>query len=188
MPKKGPFDHLSDEDLVAICNDGAAGDAVTAFNALYRRHKEYVVRVALRFLHDPDAALDVLQETFSYLLGKFPPHGPGITLSARLTTYLYPVAKNNAITLLRKSRRTGEGTDPDTLPSAQVDADDDLGRMLLELPAERREVLTLRFVDDLSLQEIADVLSIPLGTVKSRLHSAVKQLRESPEIKKNYFS
>ena len=49
---------------------------------------------------------------------------------------------------------------------------------------QRREVITLRFVDDLSLQEITEVLQIPLGTVKSRLHLAIKQLRESPETRK----
>ena len=184
----GPLDRLSDDDLVAICNDGGAADAAAAFNTLYRRHKDYVLRVAMRFLGDHDAALDVLQETFGYLLGKFPPPGKGLTLTARLTTFLYPVAKNNAITLIRKTHRDGEAVDPDSLPSPHVDADDDLGRILSVLPADRREVLTLRFVDDLSLREIADVLEIPLGTVKSRLHLAVKLLRESPEIKKTYFS
>ena len=184
----GPLDRLSDDDLVAICNDGDSSDAAAAFNTLYRRHKDYVIRVAMRFLDDHDSALDVLQETFGYLLGKFPPPGPCLTLTARMTTLLYPVAKNTAISLLRRSRRDGDTLDPDDLPSPPVDADDDLGRVLAELPADRREVMTLRFVDDLSLQEIADMLGIPLGTVKSRLHLAVKQLRDSPNIKKTYLS
>ena len=51
------------------------------------------------------------------------------------------------------------------------------------LSAERREVLTLRFVDDLSLAEIAAVLDVPLGTVKSRLHLAIRELREDRRIK-----
>lgn len=184
----GAFDRFSDQDLIAVCNDGDAEDAAAAFNVLYRRHKDYVVRIAMRFVHDHDVALDVLQETFSYILKKLPPPGPGITLSARLTTFLYPVAKNLAITQLRKAERFDPGEDPDSLPAPEVDDDDDLGRVLRALPAERREVLTLRFVDDLTLQEIADTLDIPLGTVKSRLHLGIRELRDSAEIRKIYFS
>ena len=59
----------------------------------------------MRYVGDHDLALDVLQETFSYLLRKFPPTGDGLTLRARLTTLLYPVAKNSAISQLRKQHR-----------------------------------------------------------------------------------
>jgi RNA polymerase sigma-70 factor (ECF subfamily) len=71
---------------------------------------------------------------------------------------------------------------PDDLPAAPIIEAEPLDAVLRRLSAERREVLTLRFVDDLSLEEIALVLEIPLGTVKSRLHLAIKQLREDPEI------
>lgn len=54
------------------------------------------------------------------------------------------------------------------------------------LPAEQRETLLMRFVDDMTLQEIADALNIPLGTVKSRLHHALKTLREH-EHTRRYF-
>ena len=190
MPRPGTFDRLSDQALIDLCNEDDADDAAAAFNTLYRRHKDYIVRVAMRFVRDHDVALDVLQDTFGYLLEKLPPVGPGITLTARLTTFLYPVAKNLAISRLRKADRHkgSEHIDPDELPAAPVEQNDDLGRLLQELPIERREVLMLRFVDDLSLPEIADVLDIPLGTVKSRLHLAVRQLRESPRIKNIYFS
>jgi RNA polymerase sigma-70 factor (ECF subfamily) len=184
----GAFDRLSDQDLIAVCNDGDAEDAAAAFNALYRRHKNYVVRLAMRFVNDHDVALDVLQETFSYILRKLPPPGPGIKLNAKMTTLLYPVAKNLAITQLRKAGRFDAGEDPDSLPAPEVDDGDDLDHVLRALSAERREVLMLRFVDDLSLQEIADTLDIPLGTVKSRLHLGIRELRDSPDIRKIYFS
>jgi DNA-directed RNA polymerase specialized sigma24 family protein len=106
MAEPGKSDPRSDQELVRLCNVGNAAEAARAFDAIYQRHKDYVIRVALRFVRgDHDAALDVLQETFSYLLRKFPPSGDGLTLTAQLTTFLYPVAKNSAITLLRKAAR-----------------------------------------------------------------------------------
>jgi RNA polymerase sigma-70 factor (ECF subfamily) len=177
-------DQRSDEELVAACNAGGRKEAALAFEALYRRHRDYVLRIARRFARDRELALDALQETFAYLLKKFPPAGEGIVLTARLQTLLYPVAKNCAISALRTASRYADsaGVAPDDLPAAPIIEAEPLDAVLRRLSAERREVLTLRFVDDLSLEEIALVLEIPLGTVKSRLHLAIKQLREDPEI------
>jgi RNA polymerase sigma-70 factor (ECF subfamily) len=184
---KTPTDALSDEALVEACNIGDAAVAVEAFSSLYRRHRDYVLRVALRYTEDRELAADALQEVFTYLLRQFPPPGPGLMLTARLTSYLYPIAKNSTITLLRKARRIeGSNIEPDALPGPANSGDDDadLDRLLAVLPPARREILTLRFVDDLALEEIAAVLAIPLGTVKSRLHLAIKALREEPAAKK----
>ena len=189
MAKPGIADQRSDQELVRLCNHGNAADAARAFETLYTRHKDYVIRVALRFVRDRDMALDVLQETFSYLLRKFPPSGDGLTLTAQLTTFLYPVAKNTAITLLRKTDRfpAAESRDLDDLPENDSPAYGDIAEVLRDLPDERREVVILRFLDDMSLREIATALNIPIGTVKSRLHLAIRQLRESPKIKELHF-
>ena len=64
-----------------------------------------MLRVALRFAPDIDTALDVLQDTFVQLLRRFPPTGDGITLTAKLTTLLYPIAKNSAISAARRAGR-----------------------------------------------------------------------------------
>ena len=181
----GPTDRRTDEELVAICNDGDAVEAARAFEALYRRHRDFVLRVARRFTRDRELALDALQEAFTYLLNKFPPAGSGLTLTARLPTLLYPAAKNAAITAVRKARRYAGAPDAvlDELPAeAPADAEP-IDVALAALSAERREVLTLRFVDDLSLAEIAVALGVPLGTVKSRLHLALKELRDDSRIK-----
>ena len=182
----GPIDRRSDEELVAICNVGDALEAARAFEALYRRHRDFVLRVARRFTRDRDLALDALQETFAYLLNKFPPAGEGLTLTARLPTLLYPAAKNAAITAVRKARRHSGVDDAvlDELPAAEPYSEGEpIDAALAALSPERREVLTLRFVDDLSLAEIAVALDVPLGTVKSRLHLALKELREDSRIK-----
>ena len=184
------WDRRSDRELVELCNHGSRDEAVQAFETLYRRHRDYVTRVSLRFGADREAAVDVLQETFLYLLRKFPPAGDGLVLTAQLRSLLYPVAKNLTLSSLRQRARIddSEEFDPDRLPAplAPDPAERDPARLsaaVARLSAERREVLLLRFVDDMSLQDIADTLSIPLGTVKSRLHLAVRELRESPEIK-----
>jgi len=175
-----------DDSLVAACNGGDAEAAIAAFETLYRRHRGYVLQVALRFTHDRELAADVLQETFAYLLGQFPPRGRGLTLTARLTTYLYPIVKNFAISAARKAERFDPGDrDPDSYPHGEPRSmhGDEIDRALASLTGERREVLTLRFVDGMSLAEIGSALGIPVGTVKSRLHLALRQLRENPEIK-----
>ena len=181
----GGNDPRSDEDLVEACNHADPDEATRAFESLYRRYRDFVLRVARRFTRDPDLALDVLQETFTYLLRNFPPTGPGLVLTARLPTLLYPVAKNTAISALRKADRHTDRADFDLedLPAEDVRDEQSIDVALGALSAERREIVLLRFVDDLSLAEIAAVLDVPLGTVKSRLHLAIKQLRDDPRIK-----
>ena len=171
---------LTDRELIEACNDGGADAAAKAFEELYLRHRSYVLRIAMRFSRDPEIASDVLQETFIYLLKRFPPTGAGVVLSAKLTTFLYPVAKNFAISAIRKATRF-EGSDealPDELsaPDAGQPATDDLDIALSSLTAQHREVLLLRFVDGLSLAEVSEILEISLGTVKSRVHLAINQL------------
>lgn len=174
----------TDVELVERCNSGDAATARHAFALLYERHKGFVLKVANGIVHDHALALDALQETFTYLLRQFPPTGDGLELRAKLTTYLYPIARNAAISQLRKAKRLPEGDlNPDDLPAAPATDDADVRSVLQELPADRREVVLLRFVHDFSLADIADALDLPLGTVKSRLHGAIQQLRNSPKVK-----
>ena len=175
------FDKLSDRELVGLCNRGGRREAVEAFGSLYRRHRDYVMRVSLRLCPDTEIAADTLQETFLYLLRKFPPTGEGLVLTARLRSLLYPVARNLTLTALRQRHRAKPDPDlePDRLPDPRtVDPHhENLERIMSRLSARHREVLLLRYVDDMRLKEIAEALELPVGTVKSRLHSAVRELR-----------
>ena len=139
------------------------------------------MRLAYRFTRSHDDALDVLQETFAYLAGRF----PGFRLTASLTTYLYPIVKNLSISILRKRRPTVQ-IDESSLTAPTLDAPNELAAVLRILPEPAREVLVMRFVDGLELKEIAQALSIPLGTVKSRLHNALQALREDVRTRR-YF-
>lgn len=177
-----PPDKRNDEALVAAANRGDA----SAFETLYLRYRDWALRLAHRFTNDRDDALDVLQDTFAYLLGRF----PGFRLSAKMTTFLYPVVKNLALT--RRRRRLRLITNDEELPETSTPAADQTGNpsdlmvVLDALPEPQREVLLMRFVDNMSLAEIAAALEIPLGTVKSRLHNALNFLRRD-ERTRRYF-
>ena len=107
-----------------------------------------MVSLAYRFTGSRDDALDVLQETFAYLLRKF----PGFVLTAAMTTFLYPAVRDLSIAARRKSRRhAGRGGDESALdamsaPPPQANADRaELAAVLGALPAGQREVLLMRF-------------------------------------------
>ena len=146
-------------------------------------------RLAYRFTSHHDDALDVVQETFAYFAQKF----PGFRLEAKLTTFLYPAVKHLSIAADKKRKRFAPNEDdgpereappPETsLESSRAE----LGVIVANLPESHREVLLLRFVDDQSLEEISQTLSIPIGTVKSRLHHAIGRLREDPTTRRYFF-
>ena len=89
-------DARSDQRLIAAAQSGDQ----QAFHALYLRYRDWVLQVAYRFTGHREDALDVVQETFTYLVRKL----PELTLTAKLTTFLYPVVKHQAGQMRRKRR------------------------------------------------------------------------------------
>ncbi len=166
----------SDRELVERVN---LGDPA-AFDELYHRHRDWVYRLAWRFTRDHQDAQDVLQETFLYLLGKF----PGFELTAALTTFLYPTVKHLSLNVRRRKglSQGDEALDPEQIPdlSQAQTPRPELAAVLKSLPGEQRETILMRFVDDMSLSEIAIALGIPLSTVKSRLYQGLQKLRDDP--------
>jgi len=165
----------SDRELIELAHKGDSD----AFEALYYRYRDWVYRLAWRFTGNRADALDALQETFIYLLGKF----PGFELTASMTTFLYPVVRHICFTIRSKRNRfTSEEQVLSELPARKSGESEyyksELVAVLIVLPDEQREVLLMRFVDDMGLKEIAAALDIPLGTVKSRLHNALRALRD----------
>ena len=160
-----------------------AGD-LRAFEILYYRHRDWVVRLAARFTGNDADALDVLQETFAYLYRKF----PGFELTARLTTFLYPVVKNLSIQARRKrARYAEEGIElaEDRGSVGRGLADEDLAAALRGLSELHREVVLMRYVDGMSIEEIAVALTVPAGTVKSRLHHAVEAMKRDQTLRRH---
>ena len=165
-------DSRSDQELIAAANLGEAG----AFEALYFRYRDWVTALAYRLTGDHGLSLDVLQETFLYFLQKF----PGFTLTCQLKTFLYPAVRNLSIAARRKAQRTqGDTFVPEGIEAPEVTrhSSGEVDAVISGLGVEQREVLTLRFVDGLTIPEIAAALEIPEGTVKSRIHNAIAKLR-----------
>lgn len=144
-----------------------------AFALLYERHKEWVVALAYRYCGDRELAMDVLQETFAFLLRR----GPTLTLDGRLTTYLFPAVKNLSQTARRKKMRMSGGEVAERAGAGAVggfEADEELQRVVASLPEGQQELVYMRYVAGMMPTEIAVVLGVPVGTAKSRLFAAVR--------------
>lgn len=171
-------DIQTDQQLVESLNSGSDD----AFTELYERYEPWVMSLAFRFTGHHDDALDVLQETFAYIVRKV----PKLQLSAKMTTFLYPAVRNLSIAANKKRRRSvSSETLVDIYCGEALDSStpDDFQELLLELSSDHREILLMRFVDEMTQPEIAASLDIPLGTVKSRLHHAIASVRDSSIVK-----
>jgi RNA polymerase sigma-70 factor (ECF subfamily) len=178
---------LDDVGLVTQAQEGSR----EAFSALVERYQERVLNLVYRRLDDRELALDVAQEVFikAYRgLERF-------RADSRFYTWLFRIAINEATTAHRRRvRRKAVSLDaqssdgeklpdpPDTRfePGAEAERLDDqamVRRGIAELDDDLAQVLLLRDIDQLSYQEVADTLEIPLGSVKSRLHRARLALR-----------
>jgi len=155
-----------------------AGDTA-AFAALVRRHQDRVFGFILRMLDARDEAMELTQDVFVKAWQALPGWRP----EARFSTWLLQIARNAALDQLRRRRLIqfaplDDGMDvADTAPGPEARYASRQRQALLEnalqqIAAEHREILLLREVEDLSYGELAAVLGIAEGTVKSRLARA----------------
>ena len=155
-----------------------AGDTA-AFAALVRRHQDRVFGFILRMLDARDEAMELTQDVFVKAWQALPGWRP----EARFSTWLLQIARNAALDQLRRRRVVqfaplDDGIDvADTAPGPEARYASRQRQALLEhslqqIAAEHREILLLREIEDLSYGELAAVLGIAEGTVKSRLARA----------------
>jgi len=164
----------TDEDLIGRFR---AGDA-DAFAALVDRHRQRVYNLCLRLLGDAEDAADAAQETFLSVLTKI----GQFRGDAAFTTWMHRIAVNACHDLTRARRRQpmlrlagdhdlpeDEGP-PAPDPAEELAGTRDVIVALRAIPEEFRVAIVLADLQDLAYEEIAKVLDVPIGTVKSRVH------------------
>jgi len=172
------------QDLLAV-QKTLQGDT-DAFSDIVDRYSPVLYALALRLLGSKEEAEDTVQEIFLSVYKSL----RSFKLEARFYSWLYTIAINKIRSLLRKKdrRRRPVSLDADGFPDFADPREDIQLRVVSRIEEERAQELlstlkpiyriafVLRFVEGMSLQDMADVLEIPIGTVKARLHRARKQM------------
>jgi RNA polymerase sigma-70 factor (ECF subfamily) len=185
---KLPLEKQTDADLLTSYS---AGDEA-AFYELVRRYKNSLYAFLKRFLNRQDLIEDVFQETFLQLFTS----RASFDVNCPLRPWLFTIAANKAKDALRKLRRTSAVsigaiadsqemsfddvlnilTFDETIPYDNLQKDEtamQVRKIVADMPDTLREILILAYFNKFSYKQMAKILSIPIGTVKSRLHTAV---------------
>jgi RNA polymerase sigma-70 factor (ECF subfamily) len=164
-----------------------------AMSALVEKYEKPLINFLFRIIGNRDEAEDLFQETFLKVIRAAPKYEP----KAAFSTWLYTIARNACLDRLKKIKglpsvtldgaRDGEGSIKDHLPDGGRGPDEaasmrEMAQVvrgaLKDLPPKKREVLVLRVFQGLPYEEIARIVGAPLGTVKYRIHDAMKSLAE----------
>ncbi len=159
-----------------------------AFKEIFEQYHQKVYRIAYGVLRHREDALDVVQEVFIKLFRSI----KDFKGRSAFYTYLYRLAMNTAIDYSRRSKRSsflsldhqdgfqpmnGKEKRPDQMAS-QKEIEEKVRRAIDQLPKDQKATLIYREIEDLSYQEIADMMGCSIGTVMSRLHYGRKKLQE----------
>ncbi len=173
---------ISDEELVRSMADGDQA----AFEVFVHRYHRPLQGYLERMLQDADKAEDLVQDTFVRLLRRLQQG----EIPGQIRPWLYRVALNLCRDYWRSSGYRSEMNrlaqppeHKDTNPSIveiyeRQETRTEILQSLNSLPESQREIVILRFYQDLKLQEIAEVLDMPLSTVKTNLYNALKKLKK----------
>ncbi len=172
-------EQTSDPDIALI--QAMAGGDVAALNELYTRHGANILNYLTSLLHDRQQAEEVLQDV---MLAAWS-HAAGFRGDSKVRTWLLTIARHRAINAQRRAMPELTPLDEstftnDTTPLEKIERKSQqqaLQAALQQLPPFHQEILVLIFYHQLTGPEVADVLGITVGTVKSRLHRAKEMLR-----------
>jgi RNA polymerase sigma-70 factor (ECF subfamily) len=195
VARSSPYSDCPDEELLTLFRQGTQ----EAFGALVRRYEGELYGYLRRYLADRELAEDVFQNTFLQLYTKIHQYETG----RPVRPWLYAIATNQAIDALRRQGRhqtvrlMPEGDDggegempllftllesrgPGPLEQLQGEERKQLIRATVDrLPDFLKQVVILAYYQGLKYRDVADILNIPVGTVKSRLHTALCRLYEA---------
>jgi len=167
-------------------------DDLEALGDLFDRHRQMVYRTALAITNDEDAAADLLQDVFLRLY-RF---ANRVDSFRPLEPWLYRVTTNLAYTYMKRQKRwwralkdMAEIFARETKPSSEKLAEKEeelfwVRKGIASLPITHRVVIVHYYVNNQSIQEISDILEIPIGTVKSRLYYGRQTLKKKLEFEK----
>lgn len=146
----------------------------TAVARLIERHRVGLVKVAANILRDPSEAEDVAQEAFIKVFSQL----SSLRDDLGFKRYLYQIAVRLCIDRMRRIRPEPQSeVYGGTARREDIESRVHIERVLAKLPTDLRTTLVLREIEELDYSEIADILQIPVGTVRSRLHSARERFR-----------
>lgn len=181
----------SDIDLIRQCRDGAT----EAFGVLVERHQDRLYAGLVRMLGSADEAREAAQDAFVHAYQKL----DTFQGNAAFSTWLFRIAVNAAFSRQRRSRRyraslngAGDergfepadhrtGCDP-AQPLEQSETQQIVQQALAALPDDFRTALVLKEIEGLRYEEIAEVVGVPIGTIRSRIHRGRNELREKLRI------
>jgi RNA polymerase sigma-70 factor (ECF subfamily) len=196
MERKDELAALPDNELMARLKAAAGAELMRGFEIIVGRYKNAIVSFLYRFTGDFRTSEDLAQEAFLRVFKKVQDYNP----SAKFSTWLYTIASNLAKDEFKRRARHparsldwkgGNDTTRD-MPQAKADTTESVPDVRLEhdevrqqvnkaldlLDANDREILVLKDVQGLSYEEIAEILGLPMGTVKSRLSRARTAFKE----------
>lgn len=161
----------------------AQGGSREAFDRLARRWTPRLLRYATRVLGRPEAARDTVQETWIAVIRGL----KRLEDASRFPAWIYSIAHRKCIDGIRfnqRHRRLIEGAVTESVVATEANQsrsnsneDADLAMAISKLSREHREVVQLFYGEDLAIDDVASVLGVPAGTVKSRLHHARESLK-----------
>ncbi|MGH2907432.1 MAG: RNA polymerase sigma factor [Solirubrobacterales bacterium] len=187
-PASSTLQALADEDLIALAQRGE----LDAFEQLYERHKRAAYSLARRIVGGDGNADDVVQETFISVWRSIERYDPK---RASVRTWLMRIVHRRAIDALRsqmvhlKRRADGEGLaegveakepTPDAV-AVQHDESSVVHGVLEDLPGDQRKVIELAYFNGFTHSEIAEMLDVPLGTIKGRMRLGLEKMRTTLE-------
>jgi RNA polymerase sigma-70 factor (ECF subfamily) len=159
----------SDEELMQAFKRGEA----LAFRELFDRYKNPIYGFVRRRVNDPGRAEEITQDVFLALVQQ----QKNYEVRASFRTFLYRIALNRVVSERRKMAEA-PAPDPEVAVGTDISVVQQVREALARLEPEQREIVMLREYQGLSYQEIAQVLNVPVGTVRSRLFRAKLALRE----------
>lgn len=170
---------VSDNDLMFQVREGD----VAKLGILFERHHGKLYNFLVRLTNRRDVSEDLVQEVFFRMMK----YGHSFRGEAPFAVWMYQLARNVATDHFRKWRHesptdefTEEKADNDPLPSELAEQNEHtalLKQALAQLTADKREVLVLAKYQELKLEEVAKILDCPIGTVKAKVHRALKDLK-----------